>query len=411
MSRILAVALGVVTAIGGYLDMGEVVSLPALGATYGFGLLWVLVVGTVGAMVFAEMAGRIELTSKRTVLDLVRERLGVRVGFVTLCAGLLVNALTLVAEIAGLAFVLELVFGPGYLWFVPGVACGLLIFTVFGNWTLIENVPSFVGLAMLVVLFAILTGAEFQIDWGEVAHRVVDPQNPKQDHWLYVAGVFAILGATMSPYEWYFYSSGGREEGWTVRDKTVNRATAFIGFGLGATLAFSLMIGAAALFSERGITPSHLGQTGLLAVSAFGQAGSWVFLLGVFGCVLGAACEVSLSSAQAVSQFFGWPWGASEKPRAVPGYTIVTIAVTVVATMILLAGFDPIKVTVVALIFAAAALPLTFYPMLIVGRDPHYVGESTNGLIATTLGWLYFAVFVAIALAALPVVVITGGAL
>ncbi|MDX6560916.1 MAG: hypothetical protein QOD65_730, partial [Gaiellales bacterium] len=174
MSRILAVALGVVTAIGGYLDMGEVVSLPALGATYGFGLLWVLVVGTVGAMVFAEMAGRIELTSKRTVLDLVRERLGVRVGFVTLCAGLLVNALTLVAEIAGLAFVLELVFGPGYLWFVPVVACGLLIFTVFGNWTLIENVPSFVGLAMLVVLFAILTGAEFQIDWGEVAHRVVD---------------------------------------------------------------------------------------------------------------------------------------------------------------------------------------------------------------------------------------------
>jgi Mn2+/Fe2+ NRAMP family transporter len=411
VSRILAVALGVVTAIGGYLDMGEVVSLPALGATYGFGLLWVLVVGTVGAMVFAEMAGRIELTSKRTVLDLVRERLGVRVGFVTLCAGLLVNALTLVAEIAGLAFVLELVFGPGYLWFVPVVAGGLLIFTVFGNWTLIENVPSFVGLAMLVVLFAILMGAEFQIDWGEVAHRVVDPHNPKQDHWLYVAGVFAILGATMSPYEWYFYSSGGREEGWTVRDKTVNRATAFIGFGLGATLAFSLMIGAAALFSERGITPSHLGQTGLLAVSAFGQAGSWVFLLGVFGCVLGAACEVSLSSAQAVSQFFGWPWGASEKPRAVPGYTIVTIAITVVATMILLAGFDPIKVTVVALIFAAAALPLTFYPMLIVGRDRHYVGESTNGLIATTLGWLYFAVFVAIALAALPVVIITGGAL
>jgi manganese transport protein len=57
VSRVLAVALGIVTPIGGYLDMGEIVSLPALGATYGFGLLWVLIVGTVGAMILAEMRG------------------------------------------------------------------------------------------------------------------------------------------------------------------------------------------------------------------------------------------------------------------------------------------------------------------------------------------------------------------
>ena len=74
MGRFLAITLGVVTAIGGYLDMGELVSMPALGATYGFALLWALAVGTIGAMVFAEMAGRIELESKRTVQDLVRER-------------------------------------------------------------------------------------------------------------------------------------------------------------------------------------------------------------------------------------------------------------------------------------------------------------------------------------------------
>jgi manganese transport protein len=55
--RFLAITLGVVTAIGGYLDMGELVAMPALGATYRFALLWALVVGTIGAMVFAEMAG------------------------------------------------------------------------------------------------------------------------------------------------------------------------------------------------------------------------------------------------------------------------------------------------------------------------------------------------------------------
>jgi Mn2+/Fe2+ NRAMP family transporter len=401
--------LGVVTAIGGYLDMGELVSMPALGATFGLALLWALVVGTIGAMVFAEMTGRIELASKRTVLDLIRERLGLRLGLGVLCAGVLLNVLTLVAEIAGLSFVLELVFDVGYIWFVPIVGIGVALFDVLGNWTIIENVPSFLGLAMLIVVFAVISGAEFQVDWSQVAARVVTPHNPKQDHWLYLGGAMAVIGASMTPYEWYFYSSGGREEHWTIRDKAVNRSTAFLGFGLGALLAGALMVGAATLFQGRGISPTHFGQTGLIAISAFGGVGGWIILIAMFGCVLGAAAEVSLSTAQAVSQFFGWPWGASRRARDVPGYTTVTVVTVVLSTMILLGGVDPIKVTVIALIFSAAALPLTFYPMLIVANDRSYMGDSANGLISNTLGWFYFALLTAAAIASLPVVIVTGG--
>jgi Mn2+/Fe2+ NRAMP family transporter len=401
--------LGVVTAIGGYLDMGELVSMPALGATFGLALLWALVVGTIGAMVFAEMTGRIELASKRTVLDLIRERLGLRLGLGVLCAGVLLNVLTLVAEIAGLSFVLELVFDVGYIWFVPLVGIGVALFDVLGNWTIIENVPSFLGLAMLIVVFAVISGAEFQVDWSQVAARVVTPHNPKQDHWLYLGGAIAVIGASMTPYEWYFYSSGGREEHWTIRDKAVNRSTAFLGFGLGALLAGALMVGAATLFQGRGISPTHFGQTGLIAISAFGGVGGWIILIAMFGCVLGAAAEVSLSTAQAVSQFFGWPWGASRRARDVPGYTTVTVVTVVLSTMILLGGVDPIKVTVIALIFSAAALPLTFYPMLIVANDRSYMGDSANGLISNTLGWFYFALLTAAAIASLPVVIVTGG--
>ena len=409
--RFLAITLGVVTAIGGYLDMGELVAMPALGATYRFALLWALVVGTIGAMVFAEMAGRIELESQRTVLDLVRERMGLRLGLIALCASVLLNLLTLVAEIAGLSFVLELAFGVDYIWFVPFVGLGVALFDVLGNWTIIEYVPSLLGLAMLVVVVAVIGGSAFHLDWTQVMARVADPHNPRQDHWLYLGGAIAVIGAAMSPYEWYFYSSGGREEHWTVNDKAVNRSTAFLGFGLGALLAGSLMIGGAALLAARGITPTHFGQTGLLAISTFGQTGAWILLVGIFGCVLGAAAEVSLSTAQAVSQFFGWPWGASRRARDVRGYTAVTLVMVALATTILMAGFDPIKVTVIALIFSAGTLPLTFYPMLIVANDPLYLGDSTNKALSNTLGWLYFAMLTLAGIVALPIVIVTGGAL
>ena len=101
MRKFAAVALGVVTAIGGFVDIGELVTLPAAGGTYRFALLWVLAVSVVGAMVYAEMAGRIELASQRAVFEVMRERLGFKLGVVPLLAVIALNVLTLSAEIAG----------------------------------------------------------------------------------------------------------------------------------------------------------------------------------------------------------------------------------------------------------------------------------------------------------------------
>src|SRR5450432_738915 len=114
MGRFAAMALGVVTATGGFVDIGELVTMPAAGATYRFALLWVVFLGVIGAMGYAEMAGRIELVSQRTVFQVMRERLGFKLGLVPLLAVMLLNWLTLAAEIAGIAFVLQLVVDVNY---------------------------------------------------------------------------------------------------------------------------------------------------------------------------------------------------------------------------------------------------------------------------------------------------------
>ena len=158
MRKLAAVALGVVTAIGGFVDIGELVTLPAAGATYRFALLWVLALSVVGAMVYAEMAGRIELASQRAVFEVLRERLGFRLGVVPLLAVIVLNVLTLSAEIAGLAFVLQLVVDVSYLWLLVPIALGVLVFQWFGNWTLLEDVPLFFGSPLLVIPAALVFG-------------------------------------------------------------------------------------------------------------------------------------------------------------------------------------------------------------------------------------------------------------
>ena len=74
LKSVLAVALGIMSAIGGFVDIGDLVFNTQAGATFGFQLLWVVVVGVVGIIVYSEMCGRVSAVSKRPVFDLVRER-------------------------------------------------------------------------------------------------------------------------------------------------------------------------------------------------------------------------------------------------------------------------------------------------------------------------------------------------
>src|SRR4051812_30007024 len=99
MKRALAVTLGILTAIGGFVDMGGLVATAETGARFGLALAGVVLVGVLGIVVYAEMAGRVAAVTTRPVFDLVRERLGSRFGLATLVASFLINLLTLTAEI------------------------------------------------------------------------------------------------------------------------------------------------------------------------------------------------------------------------------------------------------------------------------------------------------------------------
>jgi manganese transport protein len=76
MKRVLGVALGILTAIGGFLDIGDMVTNAVVGSRFGLSLAWVVVVGVIGICVFAQMSGRVAAVSGRATFELIRERLG-----------------------------------------------------------------------------------------------------------------------------------------------------------------------------------------------------------------------------------------------------------------------------------------------------------------------------------------------
>jgi manganese transport protein len=98
---VLSLALGVMTAIGGFVDIGNIVTSGITGARFGMTLAWAVLLGTARMVLFGEMAGRVAAVARRPVFHLVRERLGVRASLVNAAARTLLNLATLAAEIGG----------------------------------------------------------------------------------------------------------------------------------------------------------------------------------------------------------------------------------------------------------------------------------------------------------------------
>jgi manganese transport protein len=401
--KIFQIALGILAAIGGFVDIGDLVFNVAAGATFGYQLLWVIVVGVIGIVVYSEMCGRVAAVSGKAVFDAVRERAGFGAGLTTLVAAQIVTLMTLAAEVGGIAICLRLLSGLPYRWLIllAIVALGVIVWVVAFEW--IERIFGYGGLCLLVFAVA---AVKLHPDWGAVAHGFVPHLNP-DDTLLYLYFTVGLLGAAMTPYEVYFYSSGGIEGGWTPKDLGINRANALIGYGLGGFLSFALMITGGALFLGQGIEPETLGTIALGAGVPLGQIGLLLALVGILFAVGGASIDTLFSGAYNLAQFLGWEWGRYRTPTGAPRFTLTWMAMLVLAFGIVQTGVDPVMLTEYAVIFSVVALPLTYLPILLVANDRAYMGEYANGRLANVLGVVYLVIILAVSLTAIPLMILT----
>jgi manganese transport protein len=406
MKRILGVALGILTAIGGFLDIGDMVTNAVVGARFGLSLGWVVVVGVIGICVFAQMSGRVAAVSGRATFELIRERLGPRVAVLNLGASFMINLMTLTAEIGGVALALQLVSSVSYLLWVPfaALAVWLVIWRV--KFSVMENVAGLVGLCLIGFAVALFL---LHPDWGELGRQAVQGTSTETEkvstYWFYAV---ALFGAAMTPYEVFFFSSGAVEEGWTVKDLSRSRANVLVGFPLGGLLSLAIAGCAAVVLLPQLISVTALSQVMLPVAMAGGKVLLALIILGIVAATAGAALETTLSAGYTIAQFLGWPWGKFRPPAQAARFHLLMIICLIVGIGILMTGVDPIQVTEISVVFSAVALPLTYLPILIVANDPEYMGEHVNGQALNGIALIYLVIILAAALAAIPLLIITG---
>jgi Mn2+/Fe2+ NRAMP family transporter len=399
MGSILHVALGILTSVGGFLEIGSIVTAMQAGAEFGFQHLWVVAVGAIFAVALTEMAGRFSAVSRRSLGDALRERFGVPV-FAAVLLGLGVTSLLVLgAEVTGLAIASELATGIAFrLWALPA---GLLVWIILwkGKFGVIEYGVASLGLVTLCFLAAAI---HLEPPSAELLAGFL-PSGSGRDPARYWFIAVSILGATLTPYLFYFYSSGAIEDEWTSAELGANRIVATVGMLFGGVLSASVLVVAAMVL--RGMRIEDYAATPLVLSRVFGQAGFWLFLASLWIGCLGAALEISLALAYVLAQGFNWRWGEDARPRDAARFVVAYTLFVLVGTGFALAGVDALQLTNLAMALSAAVLPLALSPLLLLMNDRRYLGVHGNGWLANGVMGLIVAIAVVLAGVSIPLAI------
>jgi Mn2+/Fe2+ NRAMP family transporter len=405
MKKLLEISLGVVTSVGGFLEVGSMATAAQAGATFGFQLIWALILGTICIIFLVEMAGRFAAVSHHTIADGIREKFGFNVFLWPLLVTLLVNFMVMSAEIGGVAIAAELATGIGFQWWAPPVAFLAWLFLWKGTFGFIEKGVSILG---LVTLCFVVAAVVLKPDWKQVVAGAVPslPEHDAASYWFMTVG---ILGASISPYLFMFYSSGAVEDQWDKTYLSTNRAIAGIGMSFGGTIAVAVLIVAVLVLGAHGINQvDDYHQLPLLLIPIFGFWGFVLFVASLAIACFGAALEIGLQQAYLVAQGFGWTWGEDRKPSDDPGFCGVYTVSLLLAAIPIALGFDPLRITIFSMALTAASLPLTVIPFLFLLNDEHYVGKHRNGMISNAAVIFIIALGFVLAVVTIPLQIFGG---
>ncbi|ARV60121.1 hypothetical protein BZZ01_17155 [Nostocales cyanobacterium HT-58-2] len=404
MKKIFEIALGIITSIGGFLDVGAIATTAEAGSIFGFQLIWAIVLGTICVIFLVEMSGRLAAVSKHTLAAAVRERFGFNFYIIPLLAEIAVDFLVLAAEIGGVCIALQLVTGISFQWFALPVAFAIWSLIWYGNFSIIENGISLLGLITLAFVVATfkLHPSLTQIGSGLL------PTLPRQDtaHYLFIA--VSILGALISPYLFYFYSSGAVEDKWDEGHIGVNRGVAILGMGFGSIVSLGVLIVAALVLHPKGIQVDSYEQAALMLIESFGYWGFILFAASLGIACFGAALEVTLDTAYIVAQAFGWNWGENIKPKEAARFSLVYTVFVFLASLLMAVGIDPLQLTLFSMAITAVILPPVIVPFLILMNDELYVGKYRNGFLGNSVVIFTIGLAFVLAIVAIPLEIIGG---
>lgn len=388
-------------------DPSGIATYSQVGAAYGYGTLWTVVLALPLMIAIQTICARIGRVTGHGLAANIRSQcpFALAVGFVFLL--FVANIINLSADIGAMGAALKLLIGGPAFAYAAGFAVLSVLLQIFIPFAAYSPLLKLLTLSLFAYVGTVLV---IHVPWLAVAKGTFLPAIRFDAK--YAVAVVAVFGTTISPYLFFWQASQeANEVRITLGRKPLRRASqqgpaaltrievdTVSGMLFSEVVAFFIILTAAVVLHANGKTDIQTSSDAAAALLPIaGKFAFWLFAAGIIGTGLLALPVLAGSGAYALGETFRWKTGLESAPgKAKLFYGTIALA-TLLGVALSFSPMDPIKMLFwSAVINGVIAVPLMAVIMFLASRRK-VMGSFVISLRLKIVGWLATLVMLAAA--------------
>ena len=351
----------------GYMDPGNFATNIEAGSTYGYQLLWVVLIANLAAMLFQAMSAKLGIVTGRNLAELCREQFPRSVVVGMWIASEIAAMATDVAEFIGGALGISLLFHVSLLCGLS--VTGMVTFAILqldkGGFRPLElAIAALVGVIGLSYLCELVVAPP---DWSAALFHAVVPQLPDRSA---ITPAVGIIGATIMPHTLYLHS-GLTQNRTPARDdrersgllRFSNREVV-VALGFAGLVNLAMVMMAACAFSRSTTGIADIGVAYRTLVPALGAGAAGVFLVALIASGISSSVVGTMAGQVIMQGFVGF---------RIPVW--LRRLVTMVPAFVIGLSFNATSAMILSQVVLSLVLPLPLVALVVLSSRKSVMGD------------------------------------
>ena len=384
-------------------DPAGITTYSVVGAQSGFSQNWLLLLSTPLLIVIQQMAAKVGSVTKTDLATSIRTHYGRRLATTAVLLTVIANVLTIGADLLMMAAVAALITDVKFTYFIVPFAVLIAWLTIFVNYKTFSR-----ALLWLVAIFCTYIIAAFlsHPDWTTVlVHTVIPKIHPSPG---YFVGAVGLLGTTITPYLFFWQTSGEIEEKRGVQGITRSDIDISAGMVFSNVIAFFIIVSTGSVLYAHHSSITTAADAAKALQPFAGPYAKYLFAAGIIGAGLTAIPVLAASTAYSVGGIFGWRRSLTRNVNNAPQFYLVLGIAMLIGVQLAVSDVNPIKALFYSQVLDGLIAPLLVVLLLLLTSSRKVMGDFVNGLPTKIIGWVAVAVLVLADLALVYSIVTSG---
>jgi len=364
-------------------DANGIATYSIAGSHFGYKLLWVLLLAALLQAVVQEMNTRMGCITRKGLADLIRENFSLKFTFWIMLALFLANYANIIGDFAGLAASFELFHLPFKI-VLPVATVAIWFLVLIGSYQKIERVFLF---ACLIYVTYIISAFLAKPDWGTVLKETVSFPVVWDKSFLLLA--IAVVGTTVAPWMQFFQQGIVRDKGLVAKELPYSKWDTYIGCFMMGLVGYFVIVACGATLHPAGIRVETADDAARALAPLAGNYTKLLFGVGLLNAALFSIPIITLATAYAICEAFGWESGIGLRIKEAPAFFSIFTFLLFSSALILL--FIPPRQLFNVMLFSQAVngilMPLILVVILLLINKSSLMGKYKNTLPSNIIGW------------------------